>query len=111
VAWLPHALGLLGELLNLTGAVFMGCDLLLRPRQRTEEDRLKSLNAFGMGNNLNNIQFKDQDISRPGLPQAVQAREAARLGLWGIGLMASGFLMLAAYHVLEICLELQKVQP
>lgn len=100
-AHLAHWIGTLGELLNFIGALILARDLFLRRKEASETKRLNRLGQWGRKHNLSAV-YEHVSVGDPDFTDKVRGRRASRLGYWGIGFMALGFLSLVAYHLIAI---------
>lgn len=99
---LPHWLGIAGEVLNFLGAICLAYDMLLREPERANRRQLQELHEFVVKYGLSGFGYKGLDVSSVDFAQSVMDRRATKFGLWGVALLAIGFLFLAGYHILEM---------
>ncbi len=98
-----HWIGAFGELLNFTGAVVMAADLFLRQKEQERARRLRLLGAWGKKHDLP-AKRKGVAVNADDFVEKVLSRRASRLGYLGVGLLALGFVLLLAYHLIAIFL-------
>ena len=96
-----HWIGAFGELLNFAGALVLAADLFLRYKKESEAKALDPLGEWGRKHGLS-ATHKNVCVSDPDFTAKVLDRWTRRLGYWGIGLLAAGFLSLAGYHMIYI---------
>ena len=78
-----------------------GARLFLRRKEASEIKRLDRLGQWGRKHGLS-AEYEHVSVGDPEFTDKVRGRRAIRLGYWGIGFMALGFLSLAAYHLIAI---------
>jgi hypothetical protein len=99
---LAHWIGLLGEGLNLAGAVVLAFDIFLRRKEHELAVSLSQLSADAREAELNSTFYRGIPVTSPDFPLLVLQRSATRWAYLGVGLLMAGFLCLAAYHAVEI---------
>lgn len=63
---------------------------------------MRMLHELGCTFALNRTRYNEVDICRADFEATMSERHAKSLGFWGVLVMAFGFMLLAAYHGLEI---------
>ena len=101
MSYAAHWIGVIGELLNFAGAVVLAADLFLRQKKESEAKLLDPLGEWGRKHGLTAIHH-DVSVSDADFTAKVLDRWTRRLGYWGIGLLALGFLALVGYHLAYI---------
>ncbi len=105
----PHELGMLGEFLNLIGALVLALDLFYRERERDREKKWSHIAEFGRANDLNRTEYKGLRITSPDFTSNLSDRRAAFIGYVGMAFLVLGFLLLIGYHWEE--LQTQTTEP
>lgn len=89
------------EALNFVGALVLARDLFLRQKEASEVKRLNRLGQWGRKHGLA-AEYENVSVGDPDFTEKVLGRRASRLGYWGIGILALGFLSLVGYHLVAI---------
>jgi hypothetical protein len=97
-----HWIGLAGEALNFVGACILALDILRRSKERKRRESLQYLRDFGLEFSLKTTRYKGVGICSDNFEEILAEQYAAKLGAFGVGIMALGFLCLVAYHWIEI---------
>lgn len=97
-----HVLGIVGEVLNLAGAICLAYDMVLRQSERVHGEQLKGLGEFARKFGLAGLLYRGVDAAQPDFAQRVVDRRAACFGYCGVTLLALGFLLLVGYHVVAM---------
>ena len=87
--------------MNFAGALVLAADLFLRQKKEAEAKLLDPLGAWGRKHGLS-ATHKNVPVSDLDFTAKVLDRWTRRLGYWGIGLLAVGFLFLLGYHLFYI---------
>jgi hypothetical protein len=98
----PHLVGIIGELFNFFGAVALAFDILLRQPERARGRRLTELRDFVVRTGLEGALYKRFTVASPDFVENILDRKAAVCGYIGVGSLAFGFLLLVAYHAMEM---------
>jgi hypothetical protein len=98
----PHQLGMLGELFNFAGALIMALDIFLRGRERLREKKLDKIGQFARVNQLNRTIYRGSHVTSTRFPLNVLDKKATVIAYIGTACFAVGFLLLVAYHYLEM---------
>ena len=96
-----HILGILGEGLNLIGAIILALEIFQRQDERKRERDLEKLNTFAKNAGLKGV-YLGIPVNDPDFARRVIDRRAARLAFRGVVLLAAGFLLLLSYHIAEM---------
>lgn len=97
-----HLIGIWGELLNLAGAIVLARDIFLRRKEHELDKTWNTLHNIAVLSSLKRTRYKGYSIAAPSFRESVAQRRADHVGYWGVSLLGAGFLLLAAYHGLEI---------
>ena len=98
---LAHWLGLIGESLNFFGAVILALDIFLRKRGEEELRKLEDLSVYARKFN-SPATYKGFAVADPHFARDVTHWNAKKLAYAGTILLALGFALLIAYHVVEM---------
>jgi hypothetical protein len=93
-----HWIGAIGELLNFAGALVLAADLFLRQKKDSETKLLDPLGEWGRKHGLS-ATHQNVPVSDPDFTEKVLDHWTRRLGYWGIGLLAVGFLSLEHFII------------
>ena len=99
---LSHWLGMIGELLNLLGALTMALDIFLRGRERQREERLNLISETAQKAGIKRTIYKGYDVSSERFALSVLDAKTTMIAYIGCALFVGGFLMLIAHHGLEL---------
>jgi hypothetical protein len=99
---MPHLLGLIGDGLNLLGALVLALDILLRQREHKLKESLKERSSDAQKTGLKITRARGFLLTDPDFAENVLTRRSLIFGYVGVGLLATGFAFQALYHALEI---------
>ncbi len=100
-AHVAHWIGTIGELLNFIGALVLALDLFLRRKEPSERKGLNQMRQWAEKYGVSAV-YENVSVGVSDFTEKVLGRRACRLGYWGIGFMALGFLSLVTYHLIAI---------
>lgn len=95
----PHELGLIGDGLNLFGALTLALDIFLRQREQRRKEALDHVSRAAREASLSRTEYKGYSLISPDFSERVLNRTALARAYTGVGLMVFGFTFQALYHL------------
>jgi hypothetical protein len=99
---LSHILGIIGELLNLIGAILLAIELFMKRSYREEDMKNSLLHDLAVESGLDSTYIGGIRIADPGFQERMAEQRAKNLGFAGAVFLTVGFGFLVAYHVCEM---------
>jgi hypothetical protein len=97
-----HLLGLLGELLNLAGAIVLANDLVDRDKEENRREYCAVANQWAVEVGLKSTYYLGCNVAARDFVRTVLNLRSRNLGYIGLRLLVGGFALLCAYHFVEI---------
>jgi hypothetical protein len=98
---LAHTLGIVGELFNLVGAIFLAVELFNKRSYREEDIVNAQLHQFAIRSDLKATVYRQFLVADPDFTERMAEQRARNIGFAGAVLLICGFVFLVAYHICD----------